>query len=33
MYKYKLKPKPVNEIDPGRKQFQEERIAAFDKIT
>ena len=33
MYKYKLKPKPVNEIDPGRKQFQEERIVAFDKIT
>lgn len=33
MYKYKLKKTRVNEIDPGRKQFQEERIAAFNKIT
>jgi hypothetical protein len=33
MYKYKLKKTRVNEIDPGRKQFQEERIATFDKIT
>ena len=32
MYRYKLK-NTVNEISPSRKQYQEERIAAFDKIT
>lgn len=32
MYKYKLK-NTVNEISPSRKKYQEERIAAFDKIT
>lgn len=32
MYKYKLKKKSMNEITPGRQQFQEERIAAFKAI-
>jgi len=32
MYKYKLNKKQMNEVTPGRQQFQEERIAAFKAI-
>jgi hypothetical protein len=32
MYKYKLKPRRLNEADPERIKFQETRIAAFKTI-